>query len=123
MKKVVSIILALSLFPSYAFADCDWSLITPGPNKTFVYPELCHQQVGIMKQSNMDLQKALDAEKDATKQADIRAENWMNTSLKLEDQFQKVDTLQKSNDKLYFGLGALTVILTGFLVASLTHRN
>ena len=117
MKKLICLLLLASL---NAQSACDWKTgITPGPNKTFVYSEECHQAVGALIQSNKDLTSGIQLKDLALKASDERALLWNNTSKDLEDRLQKVDSTQKKSDWLYFGLGALTVIGAGFMTARL----
>ncbi len=124
MNKFYKIVLLVAMLPSLCFGDCDWSLgIKPLADGNYEYSKVCHEQVGTLTQQITDLNKAIDLKNEALKASDERTQLWMDTSFKMEDKLQKVETLQKSNDWLYFGLGALTIILTGFATASLTHRN
>lgn len=124
MNKLLKIVLSVALFPSFAFADCNWSLgIKPLTNGNFEYSKACHLQVGLVNQQVLDLKKAIDLDNDALKQADARTQLWMTTAFQMEDRIQKVDSLQKSNDWLYFSLGGLTVVLVAIPVALLTHRH
>jgi hypothetical protein len=123
MKKILNVIILSMMIPSLAFGSCDFSLIKPLADGNFEYPKVCHEYVGVMSKQIADLNKAIQLDNDALLKADTRADNWMSTSLKLEEQFQKTSQLQKSNEDLYFGLGILATVLTGFAVANLTHRN
>jgi hypothetical protein len=113
-----------------ANADCDFATgITPGPNKTFVYTEACHQKVGAVVQDNKnkttqvdDLNKAISLKNVALDNADKRATLWMDTSGKLEDRLQKVDNLQKTNERIYFGLGVLTAVISIFAAAKAIQK-
>jgi hypothetical protein len=124
MKKILSIVFLIAALPSLCWADCDWSLgIKPLTDGGYEYSKVCHEQVGIMKQQNLDLQTAIKADQDALVVADQRTQNWMNTSFKMEDRLQKSDALQKDNNVLYFCLGGLTIIIVAIPIALLTHRN
>jgi hypothetical protein len=124
MNKFFKIILSIALLPSFAFADCDWSLgIKPLADGNFEYTKSCHLQVGLMNQQISDLKKAIDLDNDAIKASDSRTQMWMTTAFQMEDRVDKVDSLQKSNNWLYFSLGGITVILVAIPIALLTHRN
>lgn len=118
------------LIPNTGWADCDFSKgITPGPNKTFVYTEACHQKVGQVVKDNQsktaqiaDLTKAITLKDLALTDADKSKQNWIDTSGKLEDRLQKVDSLQKTNEWVYFGLGVLTTFLAGIAAAKLVSK-
>lgn len=122
MKKILSIVFLIAALPSFCFADCDWSLgIKPLADGNYEYTQACHQQVGIMKQQNLDLQTAIKADQDALAVADQRTQNWIDTTTKMEDRIEKIDSIQKQSAWLYFGLGALTIIAAGFLAAQVSH--
>jgi len=125
----IAVILCL-LFPFRVFGDCDFSKgITPGPNKTFIYTEVCHQKVGQLVQDNAvkatqitDLTKAISLKDLALTDSDKSKQAWMATSSTLEDRLQKVDSLEKKNDILYFGLGVLTTFAAAFAAAKLVGK-
>jgi hypothetical protein len=128
MKKLISLIVLISMIPSLALADCDWSKgITPGPNHTFIYSEACHLQVGqlvqdakVKDQQISDLNKAIQLKDLALVQSDQRTQLWIDTSNKEQDRMNKVDEEQRHSDFIYFGLGILATLGTGFAVARLT---
>jgi hypothetical protein len=111
------------------FAACDWSTgITPGPNKTYIYTEECHQRVGalvadnkVKEQQILDYQKVITMKDLAIKDSDARYQLWFDTSRNLEDRLQKVDSMQKSNEYLAFGLGVAMTFLAGYAAAKLIH--
>jgi hypothetical protein len=120
MKKLIAIILLFSL---NSYADCDWSLgITPGPNKTFVYSEACHQEVGRLVQANKDLTSAIQLKDLALQNSDSRVLLWQKNSADELDRLTKIEATQKNNNWLYFGLGCLTVIGAGFMTARLIGK-
>lgn len=131
MKIILSIFVSIIFLTTNLFADCQFSTgIKPGPNDTFIYSKDCHLKVGqiveddkVKSQQVEDLTKAIALKTSALNLADKRADDWMDTSLKLEKNVQDIDNLKKENEWIYFGLGALTVIATGFSVASLTNRH
>jgi hypothetical protein len=121
MKKLISLILALSLFSSIALADCDFETgVTSLPDGGFRYSKECNLRVGQLFQDNKtktvqiaDLTKALSLKDLALKASDERAQMWMNSSIKLENNVSKIDDLQKKNEILYFAMG---VVFTGAAV-------
>lgn len=130
MKKIISILVIISLlFPTMAFADCDFSTgITKGSNDTYVYTKECHVRVGQMVQDVKDkdtkvndLLQAITLKDLAITAADKRAQLWNDTSIKLEERIQKVDSLTSSNGVLYFSLGVLTTIATAWAIARVTR--
>lgn len=129
MKKAITLLVTISLLISnLAFADCDFSTgITKGPNNTYIYTEGCHIRVGELVQENKtkdaqvaDLLKAISMKDLALTASDQRAQLWNDTSIKLEDRIQKVDTLTSKNDVLYFGLGVLTTIAVAWATSRVT---
>ena len=128
MKKI-ALLLLFSLFSNIAIADCDFSTgITAGPNKTFIYSEECHLQVGRMIQDDKvkdiqisDLTKAITLKDLAITTADQRTMLWQKTS---DDQLSRLNTIQsdqKRSDWLFFGLGAATMFLGAYAAAKIIH--
>ena len=130
MKTLINLVVLLCFISNIASAGCDWSKdITPGPNKTFVYSEACHLAVGQLVQDNkvktqqvQDLTKALTLKDLALTASDSRATLWSNTSQNLEDRLQKVDSLEKKNEILYFALGVLATGLSVWGASQLVKR-
>lgn len=119
MKKLICFILLLS---SSAQATCDWKTgITPGPNDTFIYTKECHLKVGGLVKANQDLTQALQLKDLALTKSDERIQLWTKTAEDEQDRIAKLSSEQKHTDWLYFGLGVLTVIGTGFVTAKLIH--
>lgn len=129
--KLISILLSFILFTNNIFANnCDWSKIIPNSNGSYTYSKQLHLCVGQLVQKNKtqttqitDLNKAITLQDLTIKTADQRADNWMDTSLKLEDNVQKMDSIQKTNNWIWFGIGALTVLVTGFALSAITNRH
>jgi len=130
-KTILSLFVIVSLLcPKIAYSDCDFSKgIVPGPNKTFIYSEACHQKVGqlvqdskVQTQQVTDLTKAISLKDLALKDSDQRAMDWMSTSGTLEKRLQEVDSLEKKNDLLFFGLGVLTTFLAAYGAAKLVGK-
>lgn len=127
MKKIVYLVAAISVFSNMCFADCDFSKgITKLPDGNFEYSKECNLKVGQTVQDNavkdqqvQDLTKAITLKDLAISDADQRAANWMNTSVKLEKNIQEMNSLKKDAEYIYFGLGALTVIGLGLASKSL----
>jgi hypothetical protein len=130
VRTAFNTLVILSIFSQSAFADCDFSKgITAGPNKTFVYTEVCHQKVGslvqddkVKEQQIQDLTKAISLKDLALQDSDKRASDWSSTSATLEKRLQEVDKLEESNKILYFGLGVLTTFLAGYAAAKLVAK-
>lgn len=130
MTKFISAILVLMLASNICLADCDFSVgIKPLPDGGFEYSKECHLKVGQLVQDNAtkdqqisDLTKAISLKDLAIKDSDSRVALWEKTSDDEQTRLVKMESDQKMSDWLYFGLGALTVIGTGFALSSLTHR-
>ena len=127
MKKLLISILLSIFISNMAYADCNWATdIKALADGGYEYSKGCHLKVGQLVQDNqtqaaqlLDYQKAISLKDLAIKASDDRATLWNNTASSLETRLQKVDTLEKHNEWLYFGLGALTVIGAGFMTAKL----
>lgn len=130
MKILTSLILVISMMSNLAFADCDFKTgITPGPNNTFVYTEECHKKVGLMTkqlvnqtQQIADLNKAIQLKDLALDYSNKRTELWMDTTFKLEQNQESIESMRKKNEWLFFALGALTVFGAGVMAAQLSRR-
>lgn len=129
MKKI-SILLIYSLFASnISIADCNWSGIKKNNDNTYSYSEELHICVGelvrndkIKNEQITNLNKAISLKDLAIETSDKRANMWMDSSLKLEDRVNKIDSMQKTNNFLFFGAGILTTILAGFMTAKLLGK-
>ena len=128
MKKAISLVLLAALMlPTTAQAGCNFSKdIQPGPNNTFIYSEACHKQVGQLVQDNQvktqqvaDLTKAISLKDLSLQESDRRATLWMDTSGKLEERLQKVDSLEKTNEFIYLGLGVLATGIAAYTASKL----
>lgn len=117
MKKLLIFIL---LFSISAQASCDWKTgITPGPNDTFIYSGVCHRAVGDLVQANKDLTAAIQLKDLAIQMSDSRIILWEKTAGDEQDRLAKMSSASNTNQWLFFGLGAVTVVLSGFMTARL----
>ncbi len=131
MIKAMSLILTISMFSNIAFADCDFSTeVNKLPDGNYEYSKSCHLTVGGLVQDKQklslqldDLTKALSFKDLALKASDDRTQLWMDTTFKLEKNINAMDEFKKTNEWLYFGLGILTVVATGFALSSITSRR
>lgn len=131
MKKLISIVLLAVMFSNTAFATCDFSTgITSLPDGGYRYSKDCHVKVGEMKESLENKEKAIVEYKKAIDLKDLalitsqeRTQLWMDTSFKLEERVTKIEDLRRRNDWLYFGLGALTVLASGYVAAQLMDHH
>lgn len=126
LKSFISLLLcSVLMVPFVSLGDCDFSKgITPGLNGTFVYSETCHKKVGQvvqdnknLTQANSDLTKAISLKDLAIQTSDKRATLWNNTAENLESRLQKVDTMEKHNEWIFFGLGVLATGASVWLAA------
>lgn len=128
MKKLIASMMLILSLSNIAFADCDWSKgITKLPDGNYEYSLACHLAVGQMVQDDKikdqqitKLTQAIQLKDLALVQADDRTQSWMNASDKLTDRMTKIDSDKKENEFIYFGLGILATIGTGFAIARLT---
>jgi len=128
MKKLITVIMILGLSCN-ALAECDYSKIVKNPDGTYTYDKTLHICVGEMKrdleiatEQNSKLTKALDLKDLVIAKADSRADLWKDTAFKLEDRISTIDSMRKSNEWLYYGLGCLTVFAAGTMAAKLINR-
>lgn len=121
MKKTISTILAMCMISNVALADCNFATdIETLPDGRRAYSKECHIKVGEMKRdleiANKQvetLNKAIELKDLAMAKSNERVELWMNTTYKLEDRLNKIDSLQSKNNWIMFGLG---VVVTGAAV-------
>ena len=122
------LIVLMSMFSNFALADCNFSTgIKPLPDGNYEYTKECHLAVGQLVQTNKiqltqisELNSAIQLKDLALTQSEQRVNMWMNTVNNEQDRLNKVDQDQKHNDFIYFGLGILATIGTGFALARLT---
>lgn len=120
MKKLISLIL---LFSISAQASCDWKTgITSGPNKTFIYNEECHQEVGKLVQANKDLTQAIALRDLAIQNSDARIALWEKSSNDEFDRLNKMENDQKRSDWVMFGLGVATTFAAAYAASQFTRR-
>lgn len=126
--KYLTLLVIFSLLSNLAKADCDWSKIKKNSDNTYTYSEELHLCVGSLVQDNKvktqkiaDLTKAISLKDLAIQASDTRANLWMDTSSKLEDRLQKVDSLSSKNSILYFGMGVATTFLAAWAAARLVR--
>lgn len=118
MKKLICLVLLSALFSNLAFGDCDWSKIKKLPNGDYAYNPLLNICVGklvqdsqVKEQQVQDLNKAITLKDLAIKDSDARTVLWQKSSNDELDRVQKMESDQKIDSWLYFGLGILTTSL------------
>src|SRR5580704_2146600 len=120
MKTLIVTIFAFILTIQNSFADnCDWSQIKANSDGTYTYSAELNRCVGrtvrdlnAANQQIADYQKSITLKDLAIKDADSRANTWMNTSLTLEDHLSTIDSEIQKNKILYLGLGILVTSLS-----------
>ena len=126
MKRFVNFFIIFCILCNSVFADCDWTQIKKNPDNTYTYSKELHLCVGNLVQSSKvkdqqisDLTKAITLKDLALQDSDARVQLWSKTSADLEARLQKVDSLQSSNQWLYFLLGVGTTFAAGMAAAKL----
>lgn len=91
---------------------CVWSTIKK-VDGGYLYSRDCHIQVGmtleeldLRTQQAVELQKALDSQKDATRAETGRADLWYNEAKKLDNHIKAQDTAAPFKNAMWFVLGA-----------------
>lgn len=117
----------VSMFSNLAMADCDWTQIKKLPDGGYEYTPELHLCVGNLVQTNKvqlaqiaDLNSAIQLKDLALVQSDQRIALWSKTVNDEQDRLTKISDDQKHNDFIYFGLGILATIGTGYALARLT---
>jgi|ERR1700677_2068272 len=131
MKKLISIVAAISLFSNVCFGDCDFSKgITKLPDGSYQYTAACNLAAGQAVADNAvkakqiaDLNKAVQLKDLALTTADQRADNWMDSSLKQGEYIQKISSLQKEEFWIAFGLGILVTSAAITAAAQVINRH
>lgn len=130
VRNIFIIFLSSCFLSNICLADCDFSKgISPLPDGNYKYSAECHLKVGQLVQDNstkdkqiVDLKTAIDLKDLALQKSDQRAQLWMDTSFKLEDNIQKIDSFKNTNQWVYFGLGVLTMFAATY-AASQSFKN
>jgi hypothetical protein len=128
--KILSLILALSLLSTSAFAtsvttldgtQCDFSKIVKNADGTYQYSAQLNLCVGKIVQDNQtqttqiaDLHKSIDLYKLTIKTDEERIQAWIATSVNLENHVSTIDSLDKKNQWLYFGLGVAATVAAAY---------
>jgi hypothetical protein len=131
VNKIICTILAALMFCNVAYADCDFSTgVTKLSDGSYKYTTECHLAVGQLVQDNQtktlqiaDLKKAITLKDLALTEADQRTQLWMDTTFKLENNINKIDSYKNTNQWVYFALGALTVIGAGMMAAQVHNMR
>jgi len=121
VKKLLTMILAMCMISTTAFAECNFKTdIETLPDGRRAYSKECHIKVGEMKQDLEIatqqvalLNRSIELKDLALSKSNERLELWMNTTYRLEDRLNKIDSLQAKNSWVMFGLG---VVVTGAAV-------
>lgn len=130
LNKLIISFIVVCLLPLQAFADCEWKTgISLLPDGAYRYSKECHVHVGetvrdlgIANEQVADLTKAIGLKDIALKAADDRADLWMDTSYKLQNNINAMDNLYQRNKWLYFGLGVLAASAAVYAAGQLNRR-
>ncbi len=112
MKKLVSLVLALSMLSSTAFAECKWATGVTKIEGGYFYSNECHGRVGMLVKDLEDretevaaLRKTIELKDLVITKADERTILWRNESYEQFDRLQKQASLSRKNETLWFILG------------------
>jgi hypothetical protein len=127
MKKLVAMIVLLVLSFN-ALADCNWATDIKPVSGGFLYSKECHEAVGGLIQDNKRFQLEIGKLNEsiatydlALKKSEDRANNWMDASIKAQEQLQKFDHSIKLEGWLAFGAGVVFTSLAVFGAGYLHH--
>jgi hypothetical protein len=117
--KFLSFVLILVIFSNQAFGACDYSKdIKKNQDDSRTYTLGCHLEFGntlkkldLLQNEELDLKKAIEAQKEALNIADQRTKNWMDTAISENDSLNKIQHLESTDKIIYFGLGIVTTVL------------
>ena len=128
IKSLISLFFSFVLFSSTAFGDCDFKDLVHNANGTVTYSAADHICVGQLVQDNAtkakqiaDYTQALTLKDLVITKSDQRTQVWMDTTFKLEDNINKIDSYKSTSNWIFFGLGALTIIGAGVAAAQVSH--
>lgn len=128
MKKLITGILLFCTLSNVARADCDWSQIKKNNDNTYTYSQELNICVGNLVRDDAakdisiaDLNKVISQQNIALSKADARTQLWMDTSFKLEDKLNAVDSIYKKNEWLYFALGVVVTSAAVYGASKLAH--
>lgn len=115
LSKLIAIVLVASV-PLQAVAECDFTTgIEKMADGRYAYSASCHRAVGKLVQDGKDkddqiaaLNKTVELKDLGIRTHEQRAQLWMDTSMKLEDRVNQMDTMKSTNQWLFFGIGVLT---------------
>lgn len=114
MKKLINLILVVTMISSTAFAECKWAEGVKKADGGYLYTIDCHARVGVTLKDNDDykievkeLRKTIEFKDLALKKADERTEEWMKATYKLEERVDKIESAANKTKWLYFILGVV----------------
>lgn len=115
VSKFVAVLL-ITIAPLQALAECDFSTgIEKMADGRFAYSAECHKKVGKLVADSKDkddqiaaLSKTIELKDLGIRTQEQRAQLWMDTSFKLEDRVNQMESMKSTNQWLYFGIGVLT---------------
>lgn len=120
MKRIIALVLSISLFGTSALADCEWSTGIKQVEGGYLYSNDCHGRVGVLVKDLEDRESEVKALREglrlkdlALDVADKRTMLWREESYEQFDRLQKQIESSKKNDTLWFVLG---IVVTGAAV-------
>lgn len=130
MKNFICSILILCISQSaFCSPNCDWTQIKKNPDNTYTYSATLNLCVGNLVQDDAvktqqvaDLTKAIQLKDLAIQMSDSRVALWQKSSNDELDRVTSIESNQKHNDILYFGLGLLTAIGAAYAAGQVIHR-
>ena len=128
-NKFISLFLIICFSCSICFADCDWKTIKAQPDGTFTYTQDCHLKVGeLVKEAQLreeqvkKLNEAIALQDLEISKLQDRINLWKDTTYKLEDKLISNNNWGDYSKSLYFGLGVLTTVLSGYAVGAANRK-
>jgi hypothetical protein len=127
LNKLISLILIYLFSTNIVLADCVFSRdITKLEDGRYAYTRECHIQVGEMKydldianQKLANLNKVIELKDLALTKSDERTKLWQEATYKLEDRVASIDERRSINQWVYFGIGVITTIGSGYIASKL----
>ena len=117
--KVIALLMIGTLSFNQTLANCNWGTDIVKNNGTYSYSRDCHLEVGRLVKSEplqqkaiSDLKKSIELKDLAIDKSEQRTILWMETSNDLNNNMQKINSLESSNKVFYFACGVGLTILS-----------
>lgn len=132
MRSLVNKLLIFSILLGYSntgMAECDFSVGIKKQEDGYLYSNECNRRVGKLVLDAKDREEQVGKLNETIRLKDLavgeqekRANLWMETSLKLEDRVNTIDSMESTNKWLYFGLGIIVFGASVWGASQLTRR-